>query len=219
MRQQAGNSGAFLNEARRRVAVVGLSSNVLRASHFVGFYAAHHGYRVIPVNPREEAVLGERSYPSLTDIEDPVDLVDVFRAPAAVSAIARHAKRVARRRHADWRRKLLGRHQQSVPSSRLNPNSPATFPCTSRIVRAVCNSFSKRTTCASSSRTLASSGLRAAGFAPRFFGASPRSEPSRRALRQHVRWEPAPRGGAAAPPRRAAYSGRLHRVSVADTRQ
>ena len=75
----------------RTVAIVGLSSNVLRASHFVGFYAARHGYRVIPVNPREETVLGARSYPSLTDIEDPVDIVDVFRAPAAVPAIAREA--------------------------------------------------------------------------------------------------------------------------------
>ena len=85
-----------LHEART-VAIVGLSSNVLRASHFVGFYAARHGYRVIPVNPREEAVLGARSYPSLTDIPDPVDLVDVFRAPAAVPAIARDAVAVGAR--------------------------------------------------------------------------------------------------------------------------
>lgn len=73
----------------RTVAIVGLSSNVLRASNFVGFYAARHGYRVIPVNPREEEVLGERSYPSLADIPEPVDLVDVFRAPDAVPGIAR----------------------------------------------------------------------------------------------------------------------------------
>ena len=75
----------------RTVAIVGLSSNELRASHFVGFYAARHGYRVIPVNPREEEVLGARSYPSLTDVPEPVDLVDVFRAPPAVPAIAREA--------------------------------------------------------------------------------------------------------------------------------
>lgn len=79
-----------LHEART-VAIVGLSSNVLRASHFVGFYAQRHGYRVIPVNPREQTVLGARSYASLADVEEPVDLVDVFRAPAAVPAIAREA--------------------------------------------------------------------------------------------------------------------------------
>ena len=72
----------------RTVAIVGLSPNHLRASNFVGFYAARHGYRVIPVNPREDEVLGERSYPSLSAISEPVDIVDVFRAPDAVPAIA-----------------------------------------------------------------------------------------------------------------------------------
>ena len=81
----------------RTVAIVGLSSNVLRASHFVGFYAARHGYRVIPVNPREQQVLGERSYASLTDIPHPVDIVDVFRAPAAVPGIAREAVAIGAR--------------------------------------------------------------------------------------------------------------------------
>ncbi len=81
----------------RTVAIVGLSSNVLRASHFVGFYAARHGYRVIPVNPREQQVLGERSYASLTDIPVPVDIVDVFRAPAAVPGIAREAVAIGAR--------------------------------------------------------------------------------------------------------------------------
>ena len=73
------------------VAIVGLSSNHLRASNFVGFYAARHGYKVIPVNPREEEVLGNKSYPSLTDVPEPVDVVDVFRAPAAVPGIAEEA--------------------------------------------------------------------------------------------------------------------------------
>ena len=57
------------------------------------------------------------------------------------------------------------------------------------MVCAVCRSFSRRTTFASSSRTFASSGLRSAGFAPRLFEANPCSEPFRRALRQAVRWE------------------------------
>ena len=81
----------------RTVAIVGLSSNVLRASNFVGFYAARHGYRVIPVNPREREVLGERSYPSLSDVPGPVDVVDVFRAPDAVPGIAREAVAIGAR--------------------------------------------------------------------------------------------------------------------------
>jgi uncharacterized protein len=75
----------------RTVAVVGLSANPLRPSNFVGFYLQRHGYRVIPVNPRETEILGETSYPSLSDVPDPVDVVDVFRAPDALPAIAREA--------------------------------------------------------------------------------------------------------------------------------
>ncbi len=73
------------------IAIVGLSSNELRASHFVGFYLKRHGYRVIPVNPRETEVLGATSYPSLSDVPEPVDVVNVFRAPDALPAIAREA--------------------------------------------------------------------------------------------------------------------------------
>ena len=73
----------------RTIAIVGLSGNELRASHFVGYYLKRHGYRVIPVNPRETEILGETSYPSLLDVPVPVDLVDVFRAPDALPAIAR----------------------------------------------------------------------------------------------------------------------------------
>ena len=79
-----------LREAKT-IAIVGLSGNPLRASNFVGFYLQRHGYRVIPVNPREPEILGERSYPSLRDVPVPVDIVDVFRAPAALPEIARDA--------------------------------------------------------------------------------------------------------------------------------
>jgi predicted CoA-binding protein len=75
----------------KTVAIVGLSSNRLRASHFVGFYLQRHGYRVIPVNPREKDVLGEPSYASLTDVPVPIDIVNVFRAPDALPGIAREA--------------------------------------------------------------------------------------------------------------------------------
>ncbi|MEV4220527.1 CoA-binding protein [Nonomuraea sp. NPDC049725] len=75
--------------ATRTIAIVGLSGNELRASHFVGYYLKRHGYRIVPVNPRETEILGEPSYPSLLDVPVPVDLVNVFRAPDALPEIAR----------------------------------------------------------------------------------------------------------------------------------
>jgi uncharacterized protein len=75
----------------RTIAIVGLSGNPLRASNFVGFYLKRHGYRVIPVNPREREVFGEKSYESLRDIPDKIDIVNVFRAPEALPEIARDA--------------------------------------------------------------------------------------------------------------------------------
>jgi predicted CoA-binding protein len=78
-------------QSARTIAIVGLSGNELRASHFVGFYLKRHGYKVIPVNPRETEVLGEASYPSLLDVPVAVDVVNVFRAPDALPAIAREA--------------------------------------------------------------------------------------------------------------------------------
>ena len=73
------------------IAIVGLSANELRASHFVGYYLKRHGYQVIPVNPRESEILGETSYPSLRDVPEHVDIVNVFRAPDALPDIARDA--------------------------------------------------------------------------------------------------------------------------------
>ncbi len=77
--------------AARTIAIVGLSSNPLRASNFVGFYLKRHGYHVIPVNPREPEILGERSFASLREVPVPIDIVDVFRAPAALPGIATDA--------------------------------------------------------------------------------------------------------------------------------
>ena len=76
------------------IAIVGLSSNELRASYFVGYYLKRHGYRVIPVNPRETEILGETCYPSLLDVSVPVDIVNVFRAPDALPGIAREASTI-----------------------------------------------------------------------------------------------------------------------------
>ena len=75
----------------RTIAVVGLSPNELRASNFVGYYLMRHGYQVIPVNPRETEILGEVTYANLSEVPVPIDIVDVFRAPDAVPAIAREA--------------------------------------------------------------------------------------------------------------------------------
>jgi predicted CoA-binding protein len=77
--------------ARRNVAIVGLSANELRASNFVGRYLQIRGYNVIPVNPRESTILGNKSYGSLSEVPEPVDTVDVFRHPDAVPAIAEEA--------------------------------------------------------------------------------------------------------------------------------
>jgi len=84
----------------KTIAIVGLSNNSLRASYFVGFYLQRHGFRVIPVNPRESEILGERSYGNLAEVPVPVDIVNVFRAPAALPGIAKEA--VAIRATALW---------------------------------------------------------------------------------------------------------------------
>jgi len=78
----------------RTVAIVGLSNNELRASYFVGYYLQRHGYRVIPVNPRESQILGHGAYPSLLDVPEHIDVVNVFRAPSALPAIARDAVKI-----------------------------------------------------------------------------------------------------------------------------
>ena len=75
----------------KTIAVVGLSGNELRASYFVGYYLKRHGYRMIPVNPRETEILGQTCYASLRDVPVPVDIVNVFRAPDALPGIAQDA--------------------------------------------------------------------------------------------------------------------------------
>jgi predicted CoA-binding protein len=78
----------------KTVAIVGLSRSELRASFFVGYYLKRHGYRIIPVNPRESEILGEKSLKSLLDLPGPVDIVNVFRAPDALPGIADEAVRI-----------------------------------------------------------------------------------------------------------------------------
>ena len=75
----------------KTIAVVGLSSNPMRASHEVAEYLKTAGYRIIPVNPNETEVLGERAYARLEDVPEPVDIVDVFRRAEEVLAVAESA--------------------------------------------------------------------------------------------------------------------------------
>jgi predicted CoA-binding protein len=78
-------------EMYKRIAMVGLSSNPFRPSHFAAIYMLSHGYDITPVNPRETEVLGRKSYPSLLEVPGPIEIVDIFREPAAVPAIVEDA--------------------------------------------------------------------------------------------------------------------------------
>jgi hypothetical protein len=75
----------------RTLAVVGLSADWFRPSYFAAKYMQEHGYRVIPVNPKYESILGEKCYKSLRDIPEKVDLVDIFRKTQDVMPIAEEA--------------------------------------------------------------------------------------------------------------------------------
>jgi predicted CoA-binding protein len=79
------------------IAVVGLSSSRMRASYGVSQYMQSAGYRIIPVNPNEREVLGEKAYARLEDVPDKIDIVDVFRRPEFVPAIVDSAIRVGAR--------------------------------------------------------------------------------------------------------------------------
>ena len=103
------NSGPFATTAAgrlrilreyRRIAMVGLSSNPFRPSHFAAIYMLSEGYEVTPVNPREQSVLGLRSYPSLAGVPGPLEIVDIFREPAAVPEIVEQA--IARQARVIW---------------------------------------------------------------------------------------------------------------------
>lgn len=75
----------------KTIAVVGLSDNPLRPSHGVSAYMQSHGYRIIPVNPAIAEALGEKSYASLSDIPEKIDIVNIFRRPEFVEEIVDEA--------------------------------------------------------------------------------------------------------------------------------
>jgi hypothetical protein len=75
----------------RTIAVVGLSNDPLRPSHGVAAYLQTQGYRIVPVNPQIESALGEKSYPSLLDVPEKIDIVDIFRRPEFVEEVVDQA--------------------------------------------------------------------------------------------------------------------------------
>ncbi len=86
-----------LLKTSRTIAVVGLSGKRFRPSYGVAEYMQRNGYRIIPVNPLEETVLGEKCYPDLDGIPDRIDIVDIFRRAEFVPEIVEAAIRVGAR--------------------------------------------------------------------------------------------------------------------------
>jgi len=106
--------GDLLRRART-IAVVGLSGNPLRPSHGVSAYMQSHGYRIIPVNPQIEECLGEKAYPSLLDVPDRIDIVDIFRRPQFVKEIVEQA--IQRKVPAIWMQEDVI-HEQAAEKAR-----------------------------------------------------------------------------------------------------
>jgi hypothetical protein len=82
---------AELLKRAKTIAVVGLSDNPLRPSHGVSAYMQSHGYHIIPVNPQIDSCLGEKTYASLLDIPEKIDIVNIFRRPEYVEEIVDQA--------------------------------------------------------------------------------------------------------------------------------
>jgi predicted CoA-binding protein len=82
---------AEILQQAKTIAVVGLSDNPLRPSHGVAAYLQSQGYHIIPVNPQVESSLGEKAYPSLLDVPEKIDIVDIFRRPEFVEEVVDQA--------------------------------------------------------------------------------------------------------------------------------
>lgn len=81
-------------EESKTIAVVGLSSNPSRPSYMVARYLQSQGYKIIPVNPNEKEILGERAYADLISVPDTIDIVDIFRKSEEVPAIVEQAIKI-----------------------------------------------------------------------------------------------------------------------------
>jgi uncharacterized protein len=91
MQNPANNEIKEILESAKTIAVIGLSDNPERTSYQISKIMQESGYRIIPVNPTVDEVLGEKSYSSLTDIEKSIDIINVFRRPEYLPEIAREA--------------------------------------------------------------------------------------------------------------------------------
>jgi predicted CoA-binding protein len=101
----------------KSIAVVGLSSNPMRPSLGVSRFLQRHGYRIIPVNPNETEVLGERAYASLRDVPDPIDIVNIFRRPARVPEVVEAA--VGRNIKCIWMQEGVVNHEAKAQAEAL----------------------------------------------------------------------------------------------------
>ncbi len=106
--------GQLLQRAHT-IAVVGLSSSPLRPSHGVAAYLQMRGYRIIPVNPTIPGVLGEKAYPSLLDVPERIDVVDIFRRPEFVPEVVDQA--IQLRVPAIWMQETVI-HEQAAEKAR-----------------------------------------------------------------------------------------------------
>jgi predicted CoA-binding protein len=75
----------------KNIAVIGISNKPMRPSHYVSRFMKERGYRILPVNPGLDEVMGEKCYPNLTDIPDQIEIVDIFRRPEYVDEIVDEA--------------------------------------------------------------------------------------------------------------------------------
>ncbi len=104
-----------LLRASRTIAVVGLSPNPFRPSHGVAQYLKEAGYRIIPVNPSHDEILGQTCYPDLESIPEPVDIVDIFRRSEFVPDLAGAAIRIGAK--AVWMQEGVV-HEEAAASAR-----------------------------------------------------------------------------------------------------
>jgi predicted CoA-binding protein len=103
-----------LLEQIRVIAIVGISKNPQKDSHFVGRYLQKAGYTIVPVNPGATEILGETCYPDLASIPFPVDAVDIFRKPEDVPATIHEALAIGAR--LVWLQLGTGSHEEHIPT-------------------------------------------------------------------------------------------------------
>lgn len=104
-----------LLQTAKTIAVVGLSDSPLRPSYGVSAYMQAQGYRIVPVNPGYDFVLGEKSYPSLLDVPEKVDIVNIFRRPEFVPPIVDQAIQI--QAPAIWMQESIV-HEQAAEAAR-----------------------------------------------------------------------------------------------------